>query len=505
MKRVLVVLLLLSCYFLKAVNGEVVTEENRKVIRVWGTHFERGNAQGYLLSENIMNTFNSYILSFSFSGNSFYYNQAYQLVTNNYTFEAEYLDEMNGIIAGMEESGVDMNLAGLNRDFNLGDLKLVNALIDLSALVRIAGEFGCSSFSSWGEATQQAPELNGEVVVSRLLDWSTNSSLIENALLIIHEPSEINEQKWMSFTYPGLIGGLTALNESGTFAELNMGNVAGSSSSLFSPVLLDVRAGIEQLDFNSDGASNYGDVYSAIQAETQSNGFIIMVVNATVESNPAICIETNADSTCFRDVSDNTLLQGTNLAATNHFRKLSEPVYCSRYNNLINNTTNNSSYTVESNYSTLSQSAGLSNNMMAIQYIPSLNMIKWSNYYLHQPAFQHELIEYNITNLFNGVLTSTASDMLPINQDFITNYPNPFNPETTISFALETQSLVSLEIYNIKGQKVKTLLNENLSSGQHNVVWKGDNNLGEVVSSGIYFSRLIYNAETKTHKMILAK
>ena len=335
------------------VNGELVTEENRKIIRVWGTHFERGKAQGYLFSESLMSMFNIYILNFSFYGNSTYYNQAYQLVTSNYIFEEEYLDEMNGIIEGMEESGADMYIAGLNRDFNVGDLKLVNVLIDMSSLIRIAGEFGCSSFVSWGEATQQDPELNGGVVVSRLLDWSTNSALVENALLVIHEPSETNEQKWMSFTYPGLIGGLTALNESGTFAELNMGNGTGNSTAPFSPVLLDVRAGIEQLDYNSDGASNYGDVYSAIEAETQSNGFIVMAVNASVESNPAICIETNADSTCFRDVTDNILLQGTNLAATNHFRKLIEPVYCSRYNHLINATTDNSSYTTESNYSTL--------------------------------------------------------------------------------------------------------------------------------------------------------
>ena len=70
---------------------------------------------------------------------------------------------------------------------------------------------------------------------------------------------------------------------------------------------------------------------------------------------------------------------------------------------------------------------------------------------------------------------------------------------------MDTQGPVSLNIYNIKGEKVKTLINENLSSGQHKVVWNGDNSEGHPVSSGIYFSKLIYNNQTKIHKMLLSK
>lgn len=88
---------------------------------------------------------------------------------------------------------------------------------------------------------------------------------------------------------------------------------------------------------------------------------------------------------------------------------------------------------------------------------------------------------------------------------FLGNYPNPFNPQTRISFAIEKHALVSLDIYNIKGQHVRTLLHDNLNSGNHSVVWNGENNIGKAVSSGIYFSKLQVNNDIKTRKMVLLK
>ena len=85
------------------------------------------------------------------------------------------------------------------------------------------------------------------------------------------------------------------------------------------------------------------------------------------------------------------------------------------------------------------------------------------------------------------------------------NYPNPFNPETTISYQLPENSEVELAIYNLKGQKVKTLVNELLPAGQHSVVWDGKDDNGKSVSSGIYFYKLKTGNFEKTKKMILMK
>ncbi|MCK4695779.1 MAG: T9SS type A sorting domain-containing protein, partial [Candidatus Cloacimonetes bacterium] len=88
--------------------------------------------------------------------------------------------------------------------------------------------------------------------------------------------------------------------------------------------------------------------------------------------------------------------------------------------------------------------------------------------------------------------------------------PNPFNPTTTISYSVaQTSSFVSLKIYNIKGQKVRTLVNEFKNAGYHKVVWDGRDYNKRNVSSGVYFS--VFDVEdnggdfTSVKKMILLK
>lgn len=85
------------------------------------------------------------------------------------------------------------------------------------------------------------------------------------------------------------------------------------------------------------------------------------------------------------------------------------------------------------------------------------------------------------------------------------NSPNPFNPSTTISFANAQTSDVKLEIFNIRGQKVRTLLDESLNAGTHRIVWDGCSDQGKSVSSGLYMYRLSSPGFAKTMKMMLLK
>ncbi|HPS38163.1 MAG TPA: S8 family serine peptidase [Candidatus Cloacimonadota bacterium] len=85
------------------------------------------------------------------------------------------------------------------------------------------------------------------------------------------------------------------------------------------------------------------------------------------------------------------------------------------------------------------------------------------------------------------------------------NYPNPFNPSTTISFTLAADSPVTIEIFNQKGQLVKTLVNSSYTSGTHNVVWNGTDNNGRITSSGIYFYKMHAGRFSDTRKMIMMK
>ncbi|MDN5354210.1 MAG: hypothetical protein PWQ09_966 [Candidatus Cloacimonadota bacterium] len=85
------------------------------------------------------------------------------------------------------------------------------------------------------------------------------------------------------------------------------------------------------------------------------------------------------------------------------------------------------------------------------------------------------------------------------------NHPNPFNPETKINFSLKKAGEVRLEVYNIKGQLVKTLQQGYTDAGEHFVVWRGRDENGQKVTSGIYFYRLQTENMSKTRKMLLLK
>jgi hypothetical protein len=87
----------------------------------------------------------------------------------------------------------------------------------------------------------------------------------------------------------------------------------------------------------------------------------------------------------------------------------------------------------------------------------------------------------------------------------ITSYPNPFNPVTTISFALESESHVKMDVFNITGQLVSTLVDQHLEAGQHSVIWDSKDNSGQTVSSGIYFYRVQADEFSQTQKMVLLK
>jgi hypothetical protein len=85
------------------------------------------------------------------------------------------------------------------------------------------------------------------------------------------------------------------------------------------------------------------------------------------------------------------------------------------------------------------------------------------------------------------------------------NYPNPFNPETEISFSLPERTQVSLIVYNILGERVKTLVNETMNAGTHSVCWNSRDEAGNSVASGIYFYRLKTQSFDQTRKMVLMK
>ena len=100
---------------------------------------------------------------------------------------------------------------------------------------------------------------------------------------------------------------------------------------------------------------------------------------------------------------------------------------------------------------------------------------------------------------------STETDGMPTEFSLHENYPNPFNPSTTLRFDLPELRDVNVIIYNMLGQKVKTFNMENISAGHHSIKWNATNDYGDPVGAGVYLYQLQAKDFVKTRKMVLLK
>ena len=99
-------------------------------------------------------------------------------------------------------------------------------------------------------------------------------------------------------------------------------------------------------------------------------------------------------------------------------------------------------------------------------------------------------------------LASSLTEAIALPEAFSLDraYPNPFNPVTTLSFAIPINAEVSLSIYNLQGREVSTLIDGNMDAGYHSVVWNAD-----TYSSGVYFVKMVAGDFVSTQKLMLVK
>ncbi|MBI9030689.1 T9SS type A sorting domain-containing protein [bacterium] len=132
-------------------------------------------------------------------------------------------------------------------------------------------------------------------------------------------------------------------------------------------------------------------------------------------------------------------------------------------------------------------------------------------YYVFQDVGEHQVKCYASDQDFTVIATwnvnvavSNDVEIIAVNE-LSQNNPNPFNPSTSINFSLKKNSMVSIVVYNIKGQKVKTLVSDHYNQGKHTVVWDGSDDNNRQVSSGVYFYRMLSDEFQSTKKAIMMK
>ncbi len=119
------------------------------------------------------------------------------------------------------------------------------------------------------------------------------------------------------------------------------------------------------------------------------------------------------------------------------------------------------------------------------------------------PADSYVVTTDEIGRFSVQIANVAVEDMVPDEFALGQNFPNPFNPTTSIPFSLDAESHVDLSIYNVMGQKIRTLVNGSLSAGSHIIQWNGCDDHNRFVSAGIYFCRLKGGEHARIRKMLL--
>jgi len=115
---------------------------------------------------------------------------------------------------------------------------------------------------------------------------------------------------------------------------------------------------------------------------------------------------------------------------------------------------------------------------------------------------------YPHQNFITRVCLGEKGEAMPVMDDTIVHtkqYPDPFNPETAIEYSIPENGNVTIDVYNIKGQKVKKLVSSEQTAGLHKVIWNGTDESGRRTASGLYFYELKYQGQSIREKMLMIK
>ncbi|MFH2141439.1 MAG: T9SS type A sorting domain-containing protein [Bacteroidota bacterium] len=442
------------------VNGVILSDiDNLKVVQVWGNHYERGYAQGYLLANEILDLYTNYLLPQIGS----YMPIAKSIIADGVHIQIDniYVSEAQGVIDGMADAGIDTT------GVNYLDILVANSFLDLEGfpgLKDIDMSNGCSSLMSWGDATINTP-LNGKSVISRHLDWGVYPAIINNQVMVAHIPSEIDEQPWVMIGFAGQISALSGVSNSGLGAFQHMlSDFTGQNAQMnqaYEPVWFTIRKSLEISDYNNDGFHDCTDIRDAVSSNNQgyADGYIITGVAASVaveDSLIAIVAEIAplAPLMEFRDNSYKDSIPGDNLYAANYAIKRNNlQHYCSRYLGAVYGVDTGINISVQKNWSVMRDySNSGSGNIQFMQFVPEERYVDITVYRSGSPAYQQDSTRYYLDDLFD--VQVSVKNIKKKNGE-IKIAPNPFNKTANISFESFEGEECMLILSDLQGRIVK--------------------------------------------------
>ncbi|OQY05359.1 MAG: hypothetical protein B6I20_01350, partial [Bacteroidetes bacterium 4572_117] len=393
-----------SCVFSQQIKGEIVHQkDNITVIKVWGTHKERGFAYGYLGGEKILQLFKNYITPALGSNLA---KARIAISSQQYIqIENKYIDEAKAIIEGMKAAKVDL------KGFNYNDLLLANSFLDIRGLGKNNKlNNGCSSLMSWGSATK-GTSLKGESVITRHLDWSVVPTLTNNNLILVHIPAETDEQPWLMVGYFGQMSVLSGCNKAGLsiFQHMMKDDMSEVKSAKYTPIWFSLRKALEQKDYNQDGYNDVNDLKAVLisNKDGYANTYIICALAAAIakaDNQIAMVAEIgpNKPHFTFRGNLYDDKINGDNLYAANYpIKRNNRRRYGGRYNSINKFLANGVDIDAEKSWDIMTTYSILkARNLQTMQIIPKSGVLKLSIWLNNKDAYKNKAQIFNIHELF---------------------------------------------------------------------------------------------------------
>jgi hypothetical protein len=291
-----------------AINGSIEYNGTQKILNLWGTNYEMGYAHGYLMASEIRDIIDTYLVGTIGYGSVGRYNDFLEAQERYVAWPSQYLEEINGIEAGMAASGKNRYVPSLGRNIEAKDLKALNLLPEFFVY--------CSSFGVWGNATGDTG-----TILARNLDFyfDPQGNFVNDQILITYEPN--GGRRFASVTWPGMVGVVSGMNEDGVSLTVNMGNDQNSTSSgPFYASLIVFRYILE----NTNRGSFLTQPLSTVNSVTEFSPFIIQVGTPyNGSTDPVYYLEDSSGQNLIRYADD--LPNNDHIIATNHFMKVYPP------------------------------------------------------------------------------------------------------------------------------------------------------------------------------------
>ncbi len=251
------------------VHGRIEEIDGIEVLHLWGTREEMGYAEGALYCHQMPGLFKAYILEYLVADYGVPYEMIQALVENAIALDDGDLAEMEALFQGAEdhcspeeflvESEYLEEAANGSRELEFGDLVAANIL----------GDFGCSSFSVWGEASA-----TGDTIHARNFDWAIDPGgvFLEQHILKTYDSSEQGGARYASLTVPGLIGCMSCITAEGRAITMhNVGGLEATQSTGIYPRMLATRAALAATWQSDDPAASAEAVLEAALQRVGNN------------------------------------------------------------------------------------------------------------------------------------------------------------------------------------------------------------------------------------------